>query len=374
MRGSLKHIQLRAPPGMVKAALTRRRQFDLNGPRSPATIAGMKGLTLIAALGLAGAAEAADIAVADPRALEAALARAAPGDRVLLAPGRYGDLTIGPRRARGRLTIGAADRNSPPVFRSIFLRDAEGVTLETLDVTYGAAAAPLSAHAVEVRRSSDIRLMGLRIMSAAGADAGDDAYGVIVRDSRTVAVSASRFSDVFRGVAIFDSDDAIVSGNEFRRVGSDGVVARGAAGLRIENNTFTDFTPADPARWHPDAVQLWSRGARRGNERVIIRGNVIRRGKGGATQGIFIKTPEIASRDVLIEGNRIEQSMGQGIFVQNGVDVTIRKNVLATVEPALDPPAIEVRAPFETAIVEDNEAPNYRLPRQVEARRNRTVP
>ena len=83
-----------------------------------------------------------------------------------------------------------------------------------------------------------------------------------------------------------------------------------------------------------------------------------------------MRAPPAGPMDVVIEGNRIEQAMGQGIFVQNGVDVTIRGNTLTAAEPVLHPPAIEVRAPFENAIVEDNEAPKFRLPPGVEAQRN----
>lgn len=346
-------------------------QFDLKRQAVLATIAVMKGLSWIAALTFAGAAEAADLAADSPRALGAALARAGDGDRILLAPGDYGDLTIGPRRGQGALTIAAADAAAPPRFRSIFIREADGVTLRGLAVSFGPAANPLADRAIEVRRSAAIQLEGLRVSSAPNGVADDDANGVIIRDSRGVTVTGSVFHDLFRGVVSYDSGDVTISANMFQRIGSDGVAGRGAKNMMVENNTFTDFTPADPVKWHPDAVQLWSRGAKRANETIVIRNNVIRRGAGAPTQGIFIKTPEIASRDVLIEGNRIEQSMGQGIFVQNAAGMTIRGNTLAAVEPVLHPPAIEVRAPFEEAVVEDNEAPKFRLPATVEARGNR---
>jgi len=334
----------------------------------------MRPFALFAAIAFVAPAAAADIAAGDKSALDAALSRAAPGDRVLLAPGAYGDLALGPRRGKGAVTLAAADPSAPPVFRSILLRDAEEVTLDGLAVVYGVAADPLAQSAVEVRRSSSIRLQGMLVSSADNGVAGDDAYGVFIRDSRAVTIAESTFTDLFRGVAAFDSVDVAVSGNRFFRIGSDGVVARGAVGLSVENNRFTDFTPADPARWHPDAVQLWSRGAARANERIVIRGNIIRRGDGGATQGVFIKSPEIASRSILIEGNTIDQSMGQGIFVQNGVDVTIRNNLLSAAEPVIHPPAVEVRAPFEGAVVEDNDAPKFRLPAGVAARGNRISP
>ncbi len=355
---------------MVKAALTRARQFDLMNGAALATIARMKRLALIAAILFAVPAAAADVVVADVRALEAALAGAAAFDRILVAPGYYGDLTIGPRAGRGAVTIVAADAAAQPVFRSIVLNDVHGLTLQNLTVAFGSTLAPREEQAIAVRRSSSVRLERLEVSSAANANPADDAVGIVIRDSRAVTVAGVELHDVFRGVVIFDSDSIAVTGSRFERIGSDGVAARGAVDLQVENNVFTDFTPVDPVKWHPDAIQLWSRGASRANERVVIRGNVVRRGAGGPTQGVFIKSPEIASRDILVEGNTIVQSMGQGIFVQNGVGIVIRNNSLSAVAPLLHPPAIEVRAPFDDAAVEDNVAPKFRLPPGVAARRN----
>lgn len=339
-----------------------------------ATIARMKRLALIAAFLSAGPAAAADLAVADARALQAALARAGAGDRLLLAPGDYGDLKIRPRAGRGAITIAAADAGAPPVFRSVFLHDVEDVTLRNLTVSFGPSTAPREEQAIAVRGSSSVRLENLKVSSTGNANPADDAVGIVIRDSRAVTVEGSELDDLFRGVVIFDSDAVAVTGSRFARIGSDGVVARGAVDLRIENNFFMDFIPVDPVKWHPDAIQLWSRGASRANERIVIRGNVIRRGAGGPTQGVFIKSPEIASRDILIERNTIEQSMGQGIYVENGAGVIIRNNNLAAAAPVLHPPAIEVRAPFEDAAVEDNVAPKFRLPPGVVARGNRIAP
>ena len=331
----------------------------------------MKSCAFALALVLAVPARAADLSAADALTFAAALTRAGPGDRILVAPGAYGDAVIGPRRGQGALTIAAANPADPPVFRSIFIREADGLTLENLRVAFGVSPAPQSERAVEIRQSSRIRLRGLAISSAANADAADDATGLIIRDSRDVMVEASSFTDVFRGAVLYDSAGVAIRASRFARLGSDGVAGRGAQGLVIENNTFTDFTPADPVRWHPDAVQLWSRGAERANECIVIRGNDISRGAGAPAQGVFLKTPEIRSRDILIEGNRIEQAMGQGVFVQNAADVTIRGNTLIAAEPVLHPPAIEVRAPFANVVVEDNAAPKFRLPAGVAAHGNR---
>src|SRR4051794_28289607 len=72
-------------------------------------------------LSLAGsAARAADVRVRDAAGLAAALKQAAPGTRVLLAPGDYagGLLFSGMAGAPGRpIVIGAEDPRNPPRFR-----------------------------------------------------------------------------------------------------------------------------------------------------------------------------------------------------------------------------------------------------------------
>lgn len=321
----------------------------------------------------AGASAAADLIASDPASLRSVLASAAPGDRILIAAGNYGAFSLSDTHFSPSVGLSPADPDAPPVFTSIHLSDVSGLSLSDVKVIYGQTQAPLSSYAVNILRGADLDFSKMEIMSAADGNAGNDAYGVNIRDSARITLRETLIHDVYRGAAVFDSDDIEISRNVILAAGSDGVVARGSVGLSILDNYFADFSIIDMNVQHPDAIQLWSREAPRANENVIIRGNLIRRGTGDPTQGIFIKTPEIATRDLLIEHNVIEQSMAQGIAVENGEGVIIRNNTVIPDNYELDSPGIEIRAPFANASVEANIAMAYRLPADVTSSANVTA-
>lgn len=301
-----------------------------------------------------GEAAGADIHVAGPAALRAALVDAKAGDRLLLAGGSYGALDLAGRRFSPRILIAAANAARPPVFQTIRLRDVSGLLLSDFRVAHGGAAEPQLRYAVSIRNGTDIELSRLDIASAPNGVAGDDAYGVMIRDSRRVAVRDCRIHDVYRAVATLDSDDIEVRHNVIRAAGSDGVVAGGAVRLRIIDNVLADFALISDGDIHPDAIQIWSRHAARPNSDVVIRGNLIRRGTGDPTQGIFVKTLEIESDRIVIEDNVVEQSMGNGLAVQGASNVVIQRNTVIPFDPAVDRPGIDVRAPFAAVVVTDN--------------------
>ncbi|MFZ5618283.1 MAG: right-handed parallel beta-helix repeat-containing protein [Pseudomonadota bacterium] len=310
----------------------------------------------------AGAGVAADLIASDPASLRSALVSAAPGDRVLVAAGNYGAFSLSDAHFLPSISLSPADPDAPPVFTSIYFSDVSGLSLSDVKVVYGQTQAPLSSYAVNILRGADLDFSKMEIVSAADGNAGNDAYGVNIRNSARITLRENLIHDVYRGAAVFDSDDIEISRNVILAAGSDGVVARGSVGLSVLDNYFADFGIIDIEVQHPDAIQLWSREAPRANADVVIRGNLIRRGKGDATQGIFIKTPEIATRNLLIEHNVIEQSMAQGIAVENGEGVIIRNNTVIPDDYELDNPGVEIRAPFANVSVEANISMAYRLP------------
>ncbi|MEZ5920327.1 MAG: right-handed parallel beta-helix repeat-containing protein [Parvularculaceae bacterium] len=291
--------------------------------------------------------------------LSAALNAAKGGEIISLAPGDYEVLALKGHDFAKRVTLTAADPAHAPQFKSIFLYKVSNLAFDGVALRLGPAR-PLLDYAVTMRESSHISFTRFDVASAADGVVGNDGYGFMIRDCSHVTIADGAIHDTFRGIASFDNNDVVISGVSFSMMGSDGIVARGAVRLTIENNHFADAALLDPKRFHPDAIQLWSRGAVRANDGVIIRNNVVFRGAGDATQGIFIKSPEIASRNLLIENNIVHQSYLQGIFVQNGDGVIIRGN---RVEPAHkgDRPGIELRTPIKNANSEHNIAASWRL-------------
>ncbi len=305
--------------------------------------------------------QARELNVSGPAELRAALASVSPGDRLVLAPGDYGMLDLGHVAYAPAISIEPLDRAAPPVFTSISLSEVNGLAVDGIVVAYGVTQSPLTSYAVNILGGGDISLTAMEIYSAADGAAGNDAFGVNIRNSAHISVDGNSIHDVYRGVAVLDSDNVAVRRNVIRTVGSDGVIARGAVGLSILDNYFADFAIVDPKLQHPDAIQLWSRYALRANQDIVIRGNLIRRGAGDRSQGVFVKTPEFTTKNLLIEHNVIEQSMAQGIAVVNGDGVIIRNNTVILHGHETEKPGIEIRAPAANTLVADNIAMAYRL-------------
>jgi hypothetical protein len=305
--------------------------------------------------------QARELIVSGSAELHAAIASVSPGDRLLLAPGAYGMLDLGHVAYAPAISIEPLDQAAPPVFSSINLSEVNGLAVEGIVVAYGPTQSPLTSYAVNILGGGDISLTAMEIYSAADGVAGNDAFGVNIRNSAQVSVDGNSIHDVYRGVAVLDSDNVAVRRNVIRTVGSDGVIARGAVGLSILDNYFADFAIVDLELQHPDAIQLWSRYALRANQDIVIRGNLIRRGVGDRSQGVFVNTPEFATTNLVIEHNVIEQSMAQGIAVVNGDGVIIRNNTVIPDDYQVDKPGIEIRAPAANSLVADNIAMAYRL-------------
>ena len=315
---------------------------------------------LMAALALVSThgAAAADWAASSAADLDRAIASASAGDRILLAEGDYGRLALINRNYAATVAIEAQDPARPPRFRSIVIERSSRIALRALSVTFGPSPRPQSDVVVRVSNARFVTLDAMRIASAPNGVAGDDATGAVVRSSADVEIANSVFDETYRGVVSFDSDHVRIRRNVIVRSGVDGVAARGAEDLVVEDNYIADFLVIDPVALHPDGVQIWSKGAKRPNRNIIIRRNLIRRGEGDPAQGVFMRTQELRSIGVIIEDNVIDQSMGQGVAIENAQDAVIRRNTLLPARRSEPAPAIDVRDAVVT--VENNLAAVYR--------------
>lgn len=150
-----------------------------------------------------------------------------------------------------------------------------------------------------------------------------------------VVVTASTFSDLRNGIVHDHCDDVLVEGNLFTGMTSDGVTGVGGVRVKVLGNDFRDFNPSPGA--HPDAVQLFTTNAKRSSTDIVVRGNRIRRGAGGITQGVFITTntgfEAFRYARVEVADNLIEGGMYNGIMASGVDDLTIARN---TVQPYTD--------------------------------------
>jgi hypothetical protein len=320
---------------------------------------------LALALGFGGAATAADLQLRPGEDVAAALAAAAPGDRVLLADGDYGAVAVD--GVADDLTLAAAEGARPRLARLV-IGDARGLLVEGLTVE-GELVAPGkkdTGHLVRVgREAEDVTLAGLTVRSGTGhrdwtaAEWRRARSGITVR-GRGVEVRGSRIEGVYHGIEVSGPDVRVI-GNLIDGFGADGIRGLGDGGL-YEGNTIQNCAQVDAN--HADGFQSWARGpdGKAGEgviTGVVVRGNLIRNYTGepgpltchlqgiGMFDGIFA--------DWLIEGNTIEVDHFHGITVLGGERVRVVGNTVRDLDPGPPgPPWIRIGAHKDGRVGGDN--------------------
>ncbi len=251
----------------------------------------------------------------------AALAAAEGGDRILLAPGAHGALSVGGHAFAPPVTITSAPGGRAHL-DEIAIGDAAGLVIRDLDVWPASDARPKPAVVTVWSPARDIVLDGLDIRSTEGAL---DYYswdwptwkahavkGVQI-EGQDITLSNSTVTGGATALGLKGAR-ARITGNDIRGFSKDGIRVFGA-GTVIAGNTIRDCV--DVSGNHDDGIQSW---ARRGNA-----------------------PDEIV--DVTIEANRILEWTGpsdhplrcklQGIGLFNGPyrNWTIRNNLIV-VRPA----------------------------------------
>ena len=214
---------------------------------------------------------------ADPAA---AVAAAAPGDRVLLGPGDYGAVRLEGVTADPPITIQSADPAAPARLSALRIGrssglDIEGLLVEGARVGEGKGGQPLVLVAED---ANDIRLRGLTVRSGTGYETWDAATwratvrnGVELNGTRNELID-SRIVTVRTGV--------IVRGPEARVIGNlvDGFSRDGIRGLGdndwFEGNRIQNCVTVD--RNHDDGFQSWSRGPDGKSGGGVVRGGVLK--------------------------------------------------------------------------------------------------
>lgn len=118
----------------------------------------------------------------------------------------------------------------------------------------------------------------------------------MVRNSKQVTISNSRFHNLRNGMGMLALDGIRVQNNEFTDIRSDGVHGGDISNAEISGNLFTDFHPA--AADHPDAMQLWSTPRATTLENIAIHDNLVVRGGGQPMQGFTCATSRTTWRSV----------------------------------------------------------------------------
>ena len=248
------------------------------------------------------------------------------GDTIRLEAGTYSNVALGNVRFDGTVTITSADPGNPAVLDGLVMRDSMGLKFSNLEFNIDPSKV---GYGLQVLDSQRIEFNGVDIHGTLNDNPGDDTQGMLIRSSSDIAVTGSEFHELANGIGMLDNLGVKLTGNTFHDIRSDGVSGGGTSKLTISGNTFTDFSPA--AGDHPDAIQLWTKGAKGSAHDIVISDNLITRGEGGVMQGIFLtdQVGNLPYQNLTITNNVVAGGMYNGIMVLNAENAQITGNTVA---------------------------------------------
>lgn len=235
-------------------------------------------------------------------------------DIIRLRQGSYPPMAIRGVQAAHAITITSADPSHPAVLTALSLIDSHNIVLR--DLTFGDPGAGVQ-YSLLVQNSSGITIDHLSFTPPA-AVARSVVSAIFVRKSSDIEIADSFFTRHWHGISFLDVDNMRVRDNEFTDLQTDGIRGGGVSNFEVTRNVLASFHPAPGD--HPDGIQLWSTNETIPGRHIRIEGNIVARGSGSPTQGIFIRDTfgHLPFEDVTIRGNLIIGSMYNGIAV-NGV-------------------------------------------------------
>jgi hypothetical protein len=264
--------------------------------------------------------------------LAAAIAAAAPGTTIRVAPGRYGRLELQNRRYPGRpLTITAAGGGRPE-FEGADLTNAEGLVLSGLKFASG------EHPVVKMAGTRDAVLAGNVVTGATGDQDPwtDNNSAIHLRGGGHVTIFGNLFEDL-RGTMFIQRSDRVTFARNTVRTMREGLNVAASTDLSIDGNLFHSFSPNYPNREHADAIQFWTSRETSGSSNVRIEDNVLLFGGCKSVQGIFIRSesegrkdggPQIRHDDFTIRRNLYYGSSRNGLSVSSVDRALVENNVI----------------------------------------------
>lgn len=290
--------------------------------------------------------------------LAKALAAAAPGDVIALAPGPHAGLVLDAGQYfEPPVTIRSADPANPAILGRLMVRDGGGLIFEDLLFDYEAAPGDGDkTQAVSIQGARDI-VLRRNVFDGDLAREGPDwaigkpmAHGLTLRGVQSIRLEDNEWRRWARAVIVDHSRDVIIRGNSIHAIRSDGIDFAQVTRVLVEANHFYAFDGASDSPDHRDMIQFWTASTNRPTREVTIRGNLFDAAGGAATQSIFIRNElaerqperreEMLYRDIVITGNLIRNGHLHGITISNARGVTISDNTLLRMVGSPSPGAL----------------------------------
>lgn len=266
----------------------------------------------------------ASTAVSSTSELARALRTAGRGDVILLAPGDYQGLVIQGVNVGG-VVIRSAKPDMPAVVGPFTVQDSSGITFRDLELSNVGAQGHWSW---QVLRSRDIHFDGLDVHGSLDGNPQNDRQGIQIRWSSKISIKNSRFHELYRCVSPSETSDIEITGNRFHDNARTGIFSSNVQNILVARNTFTDSYPVEGD--HMDAIAFTRIGKTNTTQDVVVADNVISRGNGRVTQGIFFRDSTGVSRfkNVQIRNNLLVGMGLNGIFVSGAENVTVEGNTV----------------------------------------------
>lgn len=263
--------------------------------------------------------------------LYSALGSAVGGDRIVLAPGNYGNINIYNRNYASGVTLQTGSWTNRAHFDGLNISKSSNLTISGIDLGRGLLPGEEGrlTHLTTVKDSANIKFNAVQFHGLVDNDPTYDGQGLTATRVTGLRIEHSTFTDLLRGVNLQQSKDVILLSNTFDTIRSDGVTVASTNGLLIDRNSFTDIRPA--FQDHADAIQFWNTGQTYGSSNVTIRNNVIAPGGDDyAVQGIFISDPGTYGYQNFKIINNLIYSHGayHGITVTGATGLQVANNTL----------------------------------------------
>ncbi|MET3528123.1 calcium-binding protein [Phenylobacterium koreense] len=270
-----------------------------------------------------------NITVNSADALNLAIKSAQAGDVIMLAPGVYSGVSIDGIKIEGSISIQSADASNLAVLTDFNISNSSGINLKNLELSNAGSAKDWGW---QIAGSKDIHLEGLDVHGTLDGDPQNDHQGIRISFSDNVSISNSEFHELYRAIAESDSKNITIKDNEFHDIARTGVMNANSQGVVISGNRFTDFYPKPGD--HMDAISFHQMGETNTASDILISGNLITRGDGEKTQGIFFRdtTGESAFHNIKIYDNLIVGMGSNGIYVNGAEDVDLKGNTVISYE------------------------------------------
>ncbi|MQQ09574.1 PKD domain-containing protein [Epibacterium sp. SM1979] len=237
-----------------------------------------------------------------------------------------------------RITIQAADPETPPLFDQIKLTSSHNITFD--GISFDASLAnDVAGRDLQLYSSWGITFANSSFKGTAtgyySGAAGEQAGGsfAYVRGGGDVVFENNAFTHLQHALTLSDVTGATVRNNDISHITGDGVRLSGVVDTTVEGNNFHSWFGSSHSINHDDMIQLWSSANNALlTQNLIIRDNILNASGPVATQSIFLRNEELSSggafQGITVENNVIYNGHPHGVTIDGADDVRVAQNTL----------------------------------------------